>query len=90
MFGYPTIPPSQLKAELMKAKMARNPIKLAAMLATSPTDADAPAEAASRIFCSPLIKKNKLTNKYSLLVTNFIYYEHYCVSILWELTRLLL
>lgn len=65
MPGYPTIPPSHLKAALIKSKMARNPIKLAAMFATSPIDADAPLEAASRIFCSPLI-----TNRIYSIQTN--------------------
>lgn len=71
MCGYPTIPPSQDKAALMKAKIARNPIKFAAMLATSPTEADAPAEAASKIFCSPLLKYNRQTYKCSHL-DNFL------------------
>lgn len=73
MSGYPTIPPSQLKAELMNSRMARNPIKLAVMLATSPTDSDAPAEAASRIFCSPLIKKNRQI----VFWAQMSHYEHY-------------
>lgn len=48
------MPPNQLRAALIKSKMARKAIRLAAMLATSPIDVEAPPLAASKMFCSPL------------------------------------
>lgn len=43
----------------MNPRMARNAIKLAAMLATRPIDADAPLLAASKMFCSSLERLEK-------------------------------
>ena len=49
-----TISPNQRKAALMNSSTAKKAIRLAAMLATSPTEAAAPLLAASRMFCSSL------------------------------------
>lgn len=63
--GYPTIPPSQLKAWFINPRMARKAIRLAAMLATRPMEAEAPLLAASRMFCSSLGSlKEELGSKY--------------------------
>ena len=52
----------------MNAKMARNAIKFAAMLATSPIDAEAPLLAASRTFRSSLkLKQNKTGHETELM-----------------------
>lgn len=49
-----TISPNQRRAALMNSSTAKKAMRLAAMLATSPTDAAAPLLAASRMFCSSL------------------------------------
>lgn len=50
--GYPTKLPNQENTALTKANIARKAIKLAAMLATSFIDDEAPAAAASNMFLS--------------------------------------
>lgn len=52
-----TISPNQRRAELMNSSTAKKAMRLAAMLATSPTEAAAPLLAASRMFCSCLCGK---------------------------------
>lgn len=55
-----TISPNQRKAALMNSSTAKKAMRLAAMLATSPTEAAAPLLAASRMFCSSLHGKKTL------------------------------
>lgn len=52
-----TISPNHSKAALMNSSTAKKAMRLAAMLATSPTEAAAPLLAASRMFCSSLGEK---------------------------------
>ena len=60
------MPPSQPSVALRNASMARKAIRLAAMLATSMMEDEAPAEAASSKFLS-LLKKTKTMKA---LITN--------------------
>lgn len=53
-FSISTISPNQRKAALMNSSTAKKAMRLAAMLATSPTEAAAPLLAASRMFRSSL------------------------------------